>query len=115
MRTVRLIDLAHGKSGDKGNVANVGVIALDPRSYPALLREVTPERVRAHFGDWVRGDVERYELPGLNALNFVLRGALGGGSTNSLRVDVFGHNLAPLLMRMEVEVHPDELPREDNR
>ena len=103
----RLVDIVHGKSGDKGNTANAGLIALDPRHYPILLEQVTAERVRAYLGDWITGDVTRYELPKLHALNFVITGALGGGSTRSLRVDSLGKNVAAILMRMEVDV-PDE-------
>jgi len=106
MTTVRipLVHLAHARSGDKGNSANIGVVAYDPAHYELLVREVTAERVKAHFGDVVRGRVERYELPNLGALNFVLHGALDGGGTVSLRTDAQGKVLSTALLRMEVEV-----------
>jgi hypothetical protein len=106
---IRLIDIAHARSGDKGDTANIGLIAREPRHYPALLREVTPERVKAHFGELCQGEVERYELPNLGALNFLLHRALGGGGTLSLRVDAQGKTLSTALLRMEIEVRPDEV------
>ncbi len=96
--------IAHARSGDKGDIANIGVIVWDERHYPALLREVTAARVKAFFGDMVRGEVERYELPNLGAVNFVLRGALGGGGTVSLRTDAQGKTLGAALLRMEIEI-----------
>jgi hypothetical protein len=96
--------IAHTRSGDKGDTSNIGVIALDPRHYPVLLREVTAERVKQHMGDLVRGPVERYELPNLGALNFVLHEALGGGGTISLRVDAQGKTMAAALLSLEIEV-----------
>ncbi len=101
--------IAHARSGDKGDTANIGLIAYDERHYPILVREVTAERVKQHFGELVRGEVVRYELPNLGALNFVLRGALGGGGTVSLRVDAQGKTLGAALLRMEIEVHDGEL------
>ena len=108
MTRVPLVQLAHARSGDKGDSANVGLIAYEPELYPILVEQVTPERVRAHFGDWVRGSVERYELPNLRALNFVLHGALDGGGTVSLRTDAQGKVLSAALLRLEVDV-PDEI------
>ena len=108
MTRVPLVQLAHARSGDKGDSANVGLIAYDPELYPILVEQVTAERVKAHFGDWVRGSVERYELPNLRALNFVLHGALDGGGTMSLRTDAQGKVLSAALLRLEVEV-PDEI------
>ena len=105
----RLVEIVHGKSGDKGNTANAGLIALDPRHYRILVEQVTAERVRAYLGSWITGDVTRYELPKLHAVNFVITGALGGGSTRSLRVDSLGKNVAAILMRMEVEVPEEDL------
>src|SRR4029077_433812 len=87
---VPLSQLAHTRSGDKGDTCNIGVIALDEKNYPVLVREVTAERVKRHFGDRVLGEVERFELPNLGALNFLLHGALGGGGTVSLRTDAQG-------------------------
>lgn len=104
MTLVPLVQLAHARSGDKGDSANIGVVAYEAHLYPVLVREVTAERVKAHFGNWVRGPVERYELPNLHALNFVLHGALDGGGTVSLRTDAQGKVLSAALMRLEVEV-----------
>lgn len=105
---VPLSRIAHGRSGDKGDSANIGVIAYAEKYYPVLVREVTPERVKKRFGDMVSGDVVRYELPNLGALNFMLHGALGGGGTLSLRMDAQGKTLAAGLLGMEIEVD-DEL------
>ena len=101
---VPLSQLAHTRSGDKGDTCNVGVIALDPKDYPVLVREVTAERVKRHFGDMVRGEVERFELPNLGALNFLLHGALGGGGTVSLRTDAQGKTFGAALLSLEVEM-----------
>ncbi len=106
---VPLARLAHCRSGDKGDVSNIGVIAHDERHYPILLREVTAERVRALFAGLVRGRVERFELANIGALNFVLHEALGGGGTVSLRVDAQGKTLGAALLRMEIEVDEHEL------
>ncbi len=103
---VRLLELAHARSGDKGDTANVGVIARRPAHYPLLVRELTAERVRAHFAGLITGSVERFELPNLNALNFLLHGALGGGGTVSLKTDAQGKTFSTALLRMEIEV-PD--------
>ncbi|MDH5760028.1 MAG: hypothetical protein OEZ65_10605 [Gemmatimonadota bacterium] len=104
MTRIALARLAHARSGDKGNSANVGLIAYRPDLFPILEREVTAERVKAHFGSLVEGEVDRYELPNLHALNFVLHGALDGGGTVSLRTDAQGKVLSSALLRMEVEV-----------
>jgi hypothetical protein len=101
---VPLSRIAHTRSGDKGDTCNIGVIALDERDYPVLTREVTAERVKRHFGDVVRGDVERFELPNLGALNFLLHGALGGGGTVSLSTDAQGKTFGAALLAMEIEV-----------
>lgn len=103
---VRLVELAHARSGDKGDTANVGVIAKRPEFYPILVRELTVERVTAHFAGMLTGGVERFDLPNLGALNFLLHGALGGGGTVSLKTDAQGKTLSTALLRMEVEV-PD--------
>jgi hypothetical protein len=108
MTRVPLVQLAHARSGDKGNSANVGVIAYEADLYPILLEQVTADRVRAHFADWVHGEVTRYELPNLWALNFVMRRALDGGGTVSLRTDAQGKVLSAALLRLEVEV-PDDV------
>ncbi len=101
--------IAHCRSGDKGDVANIGVIARDDRFYPLLLREVTTERVKAFFGSRVKGRVERYELANLCALNFLMYEALGGGGTLSLRVDAQGKTLGAALLRLEIEADEREL------
>jgi hypothetical protein len=108
MKRVPLVRLVHARSGDKGDVSNIGVIAYDESIYPVVLQQVTAQRVKQHFGTWVQGAVERYELPNLCALNFVLHGALDGGGTVSLRTDAQGKVLSAALLRMEVEV-PDDL------
>jgi hypothetical protein len=101
---VPLATIAHTRSGDKGDISNIGVIATDPRHYPVLVREVTAERVKVFFGDFVKGKVERFELPNLSALNFLLHEALGGGGTVSLRVDAQGKTLGAALLKLEIEV-----------
>jgi hypothetical protein len=104
---VRLIDIAHARSGDKGDTANVGVIALKEEYYPLLVKYLTPERVRRHFHGMVLGDVERFELPNLWALNFLLHEALGGGGTKSLKLDAQGKTLSSAMLRMELEIDED--------
>jgi len=106
---IPLARIAHTRSGDKGNTCNIGVIATDPRHYAILLREVTPARVKQHFGDLVKGDVIRYELPNLGALNFLLYEALGGGGTVSLRTDAQGKTFGASLLGLEIEADPAEL------
>jgi len=101
---VPLATIAHTRSGDKGDISNIGVIATDSRHYPILVREVTADRVKAFFGDFVKGQVERFELPNLGALNFLLHEALGGGGTVSLRVDPQGKTLGAALLKLEIEV-----------
>ncbi len=99
----KLIEIAHARSGDKGDTANVGVIAKRPEDYPVLVRELTAERVAKHFEGMITGGVERFELPNLNALNFLLHGALGGGGTLSLKTDAQGKTLSTALLRMEID------------
>ena len=99
----RVWDLAHGRSGDKGDVCNIGVIGRSAAAYETLRREVTVERVRRHFGDLIKGSIERYELPNIWALNFVCRGALNGGGTLSLRSDHLGKVMYTWLLHMEVD------------
>ena len=101
---VPLSQVAHTRSGDKGDMANIGVIAYRAGDYPVLVREVTAERVKAFFGDTVQGEVTRYELPNLGALNFLLEGALGGGGTVSLRLDAQGKTLGAELLALEIDV-----------
>jgi hypothetical protein len=105
---IQLVKLAHARSGDKGDTANVGVIALKDEYYPILVSEVTAERVKEHFGDMVKGEIERFELPNLGALNFLLHGALGGGGTLSLMTDAQGKTFSTALLRMYVDV-PDDI------
>ena len=105
---VSLFDLAHSRSGDKGDTANVGVIALKKEFYPVLVREVTAERVKEHFGEMVKGSVERFELPNLKALNFLLHESLGGGGTLSLMTDAQGKTFSTALLRMEIELSETE-------
>lgn len=105
---VQLVDLAHARSGDKGDTANVGVIALRPEWYPVLVQHLTRERVKAHFQGVITGDVQRYELPNLNALNFLLHGALDGGGTLSLKTDAQGKVFSTALLRMSIDVPDDE-------
>ena len=100
----RLLDLAHARSGDKGDTSNIGLIALKDEYYPILVREVTAERVKAHFAGICKGKVERFELPNLKALNFLLYESLGGGGTLSLKTDPQGKTLSSALLRMEIEV-----------
>ena len=100
----RLVEIASARSGDKGDTANVGLLAREARYYPVLVREVTAERVARHFQGMLTGGVERFELPNLNALNFLLHGALGGGGTVSLKTDAQGKTLSTALLRMEIEV-----------
>jgi hypothetical protein len=104
---IELLKLAHARSGDKGDTANVGVIALKEEFYPLLVREVTARRVKEHFGTMVKGEVERFELPNLGALNFLLHESLGGGGTLSLMTDAQGKTFSTALLRMKIEI-PDE-------
>jgi hypothetical protein len=106
---VTLARIAHTRSGDKGDTANIGVIAYREQDYPILVREVTVKRVKRLFAPLLRGEVQRYELPNLGALNFVLRHALGGGGTVSLRVDAQGKALGARMLSMEIEVDEREL------
>lgn len=96
--------IAHTRSGDKGDTSNVGVIVFRPEHYPIIVREVTPEKVKAFLGDLVQGEVERFELPNLGAINLLLHEALGGGGTVSLRVDAQGKTYGAALLRMEIDV-----------
>jgi hypothetical protein len=105
---VRLVDIAHARSGDKGDTANVGVIALRPEWYDVIARHLTRERVFEHFRPVISGDVERFELPNLGALNFLLHGALDGGGTLSLKTDAQGKVFSTALLRMVLNVSDDE-------
>ena len=105
---VPLLDIAHARSGDKGDTANVGVIARRPEWYPLLERHLTRDRVAAHFRGVIDGPVERYELPNLKALNFLLHGALDGGGTLSLKTDAQGKVFSTAMLRMTLDVPDDE-------
>src|SRR5215831_6908419 len=101
---VQLIKIAHARSGDKGDTANVGLIALKPEYYPVLVEQVTADRVKEHFKGICNGKVERFELPNLGALNFLLHESLGGGGTLSLKTDAQGKTYSSALLRMEIDV-----------
>ena len=105
---IQLVKIAHARSGDKGDTANVGLIALKDDFYPLLVREVTADNVKAHFGPIVKGGVERFELPNLKALNFLLHESLGGGGTLSLMTDAQGKTFSTALLRMSIEVSDAE-------
>jgi hypothetical protein len=100
----KLVELAHARSGDKGDLVNIGLIAKNPEDYPILVREVTAERVTQHFTGVCKGPVERFELPNLGALNFLLHEALDGGGTVALKADPQGKTYSTALLRMEIEV-----------
>ena len=108
MPRIQLRQIAHARSGDKGDTANIGLIALKPEYYPVLVQQVTADRVKKHFHGICSGDVERYELPNLDALNFLLHESLDGGGTLSLKADAQGKTYSAALLRMEIEI--DSLP-----
>lgn len=108
MARIQLRDLCGARSGDKGDISDLSLFADDEAAYEAIVREVTAERVKAHFGELVRGEVERYEARNVLALKFVMHEALGGGAPRSLRSDNLGKTHGASLLRMEVDV-PDEV------
>jgi hypothetical protein len=108
---IQLVKLAHARSGDKGDTANIGLIAFSDEIYPILVREVTAERVKRHFKGICQGDVDRFELPNLGALNFLLHESLDGGGTLSLMTDAQGKTFSTALLRMEIEIFADEAQR----
>ena len=108
MPRIQLVKIAHARSGDKGDTANVGLIALRPEYYPLLAEQVTADRVKKHFAGICLGKVERFELPNLGALNFLLHESLDGGGTLSLKTDAQGKTYSSALLRMEIDA-PDEL------
>jgi hypothetical protein len=114
MAKIKLLHLAHARSGDKGDTANVGIIAYRPEYYPILVEQVTAERVKAHFKGICFGEVERFEIPNLEALNFLLHESLDGGGTISLRTDAQGKTYSAALLRMEIEV-PDAIAEQATR
>ncbi|MBV9560694.1 MAG: hypothetical protein JOY90_09570 [Bradyrhizobium sp.] len=104
---MKLRELAHSRTGDKGNTSNISVIAFDPKHYLLLLQQVTAARVKAHFAGVAEGEVVRYELPNIAALNFVMSYALGGGVTRSLALDAHGKSLSSALLDLEIEAPSD--------
>ena len=107
MKKIPLFAMAHARSGDKGDSSNVGVLAYDDRGYELLRAWLTPRRVKEHFGEIVRGEVQRHELPNLRALNFILGDSLGGGGSSSLKTDAQGKTHGMAMLRMLVDV-PDD-------
>jgi hypothetical protein len=101
---IKLRDIAHGRSGDKGDAANIGIIAYDEKGYKIIEKHLTVKRVKEHFKGICNGTVERYEMQNIKALNFILNDSLGGGGTVSLKLDAQGKTLAAALLRMELEV-----------
>lgn len=106
-----LMDIAHARSGDKGDTGNVGVIARKQEYYPLLLKYLTVERVKRHFSGITFGDVERFEMPNLGAINFLLHESLGGGGTKSLKNDAQGKTLSSAMLRMELDVEEEINPK----
>lgn len=104
MAKIKLVEIAHARSGDKGDTANVGLIAYKPEHYPLLVEQVTAERVKEHFKGICFGEVERFEIPNLGALNFLLHQSLDGGGTLSLKTDAQGKTYSSALLRMEIEI-----------
>ena len=107
---VKLRELAHGRTGDKGNTANISVIAYREEDYALLAREVTADRVAALYAPILTGPVRRYEIPSIGALNFVLEGCLGGGVSRNLALDRYGKTLSAAILNLEVDLAPDEVP-----
>ena len=106
---INLNQIAHGRSGDKGDTSNVCVFARKPEYYEIIKREVTEKRVKEHFGDMVLGTITRYEVPSLEGFNFVMKHALGGGATHSLRMDSLGKSMGSAFMRMKINVEENEI------
>ena len=103
---MKLREIAHSRTGDKGDTSNISLIVFDARDYPLILEQVTVVRVREHFSEIAHGEVTRYELPSIGALNFVLRNALGGGVTNSLALDAHGKSLSSALLDLDIAPAP---------
>ena len=103
MPKVKLRDVCHARSGDKGDTVNIGLVCHDPADYPWLVRHVTTDVVLAHFGRWVTGPAERYELPRIASLNFLIHGALDGGVTRALMIDGHGKGYSTILLELEIE------------
>ena len=104
MSTIQLRELAYARSGDKGDVCNIGLLAFNRENYELISKYVTPERIKEHFGDMVKGAVEVYEMPNIDSLEIVLRNALDGGATRTLRFDQTGKAMGTALLRMEIPV-----------
>ena len=108
MAEIYLKEIAHGRSGDKGDTSNVCVYAREPKYYEIIRREVTVDKVREYFGDMVKGEIVRYEVPSLEGFNFVMKHALGGGATLSLRLDTLGKSMGSAFMRMKIHIEEGE-------
>lgn len=104
MRKIQLKELCYARSGDKGDISNIGLLALSKENYEIIRKKVTPELVKAHFKDMVKGEVKIYEMPNIQALEVVMYGALGGGATRTLRFDQTGKSMGQALLRMEIEI-----------
>jgi hypothetical protein len=104
---MKLRTIAHSRSGDKGTIINVSLIVFEPRHYPWIVREVTADRVKAHFAELATGQVIRYELPLIGALNFVIHGVVGGGVTRTLALDAHGKSLSSALLEMDIDEAPE--------
>ena len=102
MAEIYLNQIAHGRSGDKGDTSNVCIFARKPEYYEIIRREVTIQKVQEHFGDFVQGEIIRYEVPSLLGFNYVMKHALGGGATHSLRLDSLGKSMGSAFMRMKI-------------
>ena len=109
MKTIKLLEIAHARSGDKGDGSNVGLIAYTDHGYEVIRREVTAERVRAHFAQICMGRVDRYEIPNLKALNFILHDSLGGGGTESVKTDAQGKTFAQAILAQKAPIPQDVL------
>ncbi len=109
MTRIQLKNLVYARSGDKGDVSNIVVIAKERRFYPILLRHLTADRVKEFFGELVKGDVQRFEVPKLEAMNFVLRNSLGGGATRSLRIDFTGKTMCQAILRIMLDVEDEDI------
>ncbi len=99
---MKLYEVAHSRTGDKGNISNISLIAYDPKDFETIKEKITAEKVKEHFKGMVKGEVVRYELPNICALNFVMQAALGGGVTRSLSVDMHGKSFSSYLLEMEI-------------
>lgn len=100
---MKLVDIAYARSGDKGDVSNIGVIAKDPADYERIGRALTPERIRAHFGEWVQGEVTVYPMPNIASYNVVCERSLGGGATSTVRFDQTGKAMSTALLRLDLD------------